>query len=414
MQIDEFGIDDTTSVLLGRQPIIDRAGSLVAYELLFRGNLENAAAVMDDRSATEQVILNTVAQFGVSATLGVERGFVNIGRSSLDSDIFSVLEPDRFTLEILEHVVIDAEVEALCRKLRQNGFQIALDDVTSLGQIPDRVLALLDIVKIDVLATPYEELPKLIQTAHAAGCLVLVEKVETFEVHLRTRQLGADLFQGYFFARPEILSQTRASASQAALLRLNLVLAGEPCLSELQAEVKCNPVLLGQLMKFASSAHASGRPDMTVGEAIARVGMRQLSRLAQLLLFAAGNGGALENNPLLQLVNTRAHFMELLAREQSPDDDDLADAAFQVGIFSLLHVVTCQSSEQLLSQVALAQRLQSAILQFEGPLGSLLLVAQFMEGFEPEKSIEAVLDCGLDCSCLNALFAKASAEVLSD
>lgn len=413
MQTDEFAVDEKLSVLLGRQPIIDRAGALVAYELLFRGDLSNAAVVLDDRKATEQVIVNAITQFGVTATLGARRGFVNIGRGSLDSDIFSLLEPDRFTLEILENVVIDADVEARCRALRQRGFQIALDDVVSMGQIPERVLALLDIVKIDVLNTPSEELPRMIHAVHLAGCLVLAEKVETLAGHQQMRQLGADLFQGYFFAKPEVLSQVKASASQASLLRLSLVLAGDPSLSELQAEVKCNPLLLGQLMKFSRSAFAAGRPDLTVGEAIAQVGTRTLARLAQLLLFAAGNTTALQDNPLLQMVNTRACFMELLAKEMFPDDDDLADAAFQTGIFSLLHVVTSQSSEQLLAQVGPAPRIQSAILDFEGPLGKLLLVSRFMEGFEPQKSIEAVRDCGLGETCLSVLFAKASSETLS-
>lgn len=413
MKIDDFGYDQSLSALLGRQPIIDRSGALFAYELLFRGDLVNTAIVLDERKATEQVIVNAITQFGVTATLGARRGFVNVGRSSLGSDVLSLLQPERFTLEILESVVIDAEVEAHCRALRQQGFQIALDDVVSMGQIPDRVLALLDIVKIDVLNTPPEELPRLVHASHAAGCLVLAEKVETLEEHRQVRQLGADLFQGYFFARPEILSQAKASASQAALMRLNTVLAGDPCLSELQAEVKRNPLLLGQLMKFSTSAYAAGRADLTVGEAIARVGTRQLARLAQLLLFAAGNANALQDNPLLQMVNTRARFMELLAKELSPEDDNLADAAFQTGIFSLLHVVTSQSSEQLLAQVGPAPRIRSAILDFEGRLGCLLLVSRFMEGFEPQKSIEAVLDCELEDARLNALFARASVETLS-
>ncbi|RZL96937.1 MAG: diguanylate phosphodiesterase, partial [Variovorax sp.] len=117
----------TLSVLLGRQPIVDRAGALVAYELLFRGSMAaNAAVIADDHAATEQVILNAIAQFGVAVALGAHRGFVNIGRASLGSDSLLLLEPERFTLEILEDVVIDDEVEAACVRLRQAGFQIAL------------------------------------------------------------------------------------------------------------------------------------------------------------------------------------------------------------------------------------------------------------------------------------------------
>lgn len=406
--------DDTaTSVLLGRQPIVDRAGALVAYELLFRGSFANTATVVDDDSATERVILNALAQFGVAATLGAHRGFLNVGRESLRSDSLYLLEPGRFTLELLEHVIIDAEVEAGCRRLRQAGFQIALDDVISIDRIPARVLALVDIVKIDLRCVVAAELPLIIRAAHAAGCRVLAEKVETREEFRRILDLGADLFQGYFFARPEILRQQQASASQLALLQLSNVLAGDPSLEELQREVKRNPMLLAQLMKFANSAASvSARADLTVGEAIARVGTRQLARLAQLLLFTGDGHDRLEDDPLLQLVSTRARLMELMAQEMRPEDDAFADAAFQTGIFSLMHVVVQQSSQAMLDQVRPGPRIREAILAREGELGDLLCIAQLMEDFEPMEMAMPLLRCGLDPDRLNALFARAAIEIL--
>ncbi|MGJ7578582.1 EAL and HDOD domain-containing protein [Variovorax sp. RHLX14] len=416
MGTDNSKHDPMASVLLGRQPIVNRVGALVAYELLFRGGPMNEAAIADDQSATDQVIVNAISQFGVAGSLGQHRGFVNIGRASLGSDSILLLEPDRFTLEILENVEIDSEVEAECRRLREAGFQIALDDVISIDRIPPRVLDLVDIVKIDLRSVVMAEVPSLIRKAHEAGCAVLAEKVESFEEYRQILDLGADLFQGYFFARPEILRQNQMSASQSALLKLNSVLAADPKLSDLQLEVKRNPVLLAQLMKFAGSASAaaSGRGELTVGDAIARVGTRQLARLAQLLLFAGDSGKHLEDNPLLQLVNTRARFMELMAHEIEPDDDAFADAAFQAGIFSLMHVVTGQSSEQMLAQVALSPRIESAILSFEGALGDLLLMARYMEGFDPTESNHVLSRCEIDCDRLSALFARATGDALRD
>jgi EAL and modified HD-GYP domain-containing signal transduction protein len=409
---DDPSPDGAPSVLLGRQPIVDRSGALVAYELLFRGGFDNAATVDDDGIATDQVIVNALAQFGVAATLGAHRGFLNVGRASLGSDSLYLLEPGRFTLEILEDVVIDAEIEADCRRLRRSGFQIALDDVVSIDRIPARVLALVDVVKIDLHNVVAAELPLIIHMAHEAGCRVLAEKVETQEEFRRILALGADLFQGYFFARPEVLRQSQASASQIALLQLSQVLADDPSLADLQQEVKRNPMLLAQLMKFASSAFAAARPDLTVGEAIARVGTRQLARLAQLLLFADGGHDRLEEDPLLQLVSTRARFMELMAQEMRPHDDAFADVAFQTGIFSLMHVVVRQSSARMLDQIRPGPRVQAAILRFEGELGDLLRIAQRMEDFEPVGAALPLRRCGLDPERLNALFARAAIEVL--
>ena len=50
---------------LGRQPVLDRAGMLRGFELLFRGNVENRADIEDEDSATAQVIIRTIGEFGV-------------------------------------------------------------------------------------------------------------------------------------------------------------------------------------------------------------------------------------------------------------------------------------------------------------------------------------------------------------
>ena len=41
---------------LGRQPILDRSSSTVAYELLFRSGEANSATIPDNRTATARVI----------------------------------------------------------------------------------------------------------------------------------------------------------------------------------------------------------------------------------------------------------------------------------------------------------------------------------------------------------------------
>jgi EAL and modified HD-GYP domain-containing signal transduction protein len=403
------------SVLLGRQPIVDRAGALVAYELLFRDSGGgNAAVVTDDHAATEQVILNAVAEFGLASTLGAHRGFVNIGRASLGSDSLLLLKAERFTLEILEDVVIDAEVEAECVRLRRAGFQIALDDVTSIDRIPRRVLDLVDIVKIDLRRTVESELPQLVGHVHAAGCVVVAEKVETHEEYQRVRDLGVHLFQGYFFARPEVLHQVRINTSHTALLKFNRVLAREPSLEDLCSEVKRNPVLLAQLMKLAGSASSAGPPNLTVCEAIQRVGMRKLGRLAQLLLLAADGQRHLKHDPLTQMVHTRGRFMEMMACEVRPDDETFADIAFQNGIFSLMDVVARRHSAQFFQQIGTGTAIHSPIFRSDGDLGDLLRIAQLMEGLGPIESDQAMTRWGISPSRLNAMFGLATGGAMSN
>jgi len=76
-------------------------------------------------------------------------------------------------------------------------------------------------VKIDVLATPPDKLPELVRKARAAARVkLLAEKVDTRAQADRCRDLGFDLFQGYFFARPVLMQGRRTDPSKRVLMRL--------------------------------------------------------------------------------------------------------------------------------------------------------------------------------------------------
>lgn len=234
-------------VYLGRQPILDRSGALNAYELLFRAGAHNYAEVSDDAKATAQVVARTIGGIGVSAVLGHHRGFVNIGRDLLFDDIVHLMPADRFVLEILETVAFDARLVRRLAELRRAGFQVALDDVSELSEGLLSVLPYTDMVKIDFLVTPRASLPALAAAVHAAGKTLIAEKVETREDFALASELGFDLFQGYFFARPQVLTAPRNNSSRAALLRLLALLARDAEIIELEAELKRNPNVVVQL-----------------------------------------------------------------------------------------------------------------------------------------------------------------------
>ncbi|MFM0139433.1 EAL and HDOD domain-containing protein [Caballeronia grimmiae] len=387
-------------VYVGRQPILDGAGALAAYELLFRDSPDNRARVHDDVQATAHVVARTVGEMGVSAVLGLHPGYVNMNRELIFDDIVHLMHPERFVLELLESIVFDDALFKRCAQLRREGFRFALDDVT---RIDDTLLAALpsvDIVKVDLLAAERAELPELASIAKKHGKLLVAEKVETHEDFIEARDLGFDLFQGYFFARPQVLSARRASPARGTLLRLLAVLGAEPGLRELEAELKRNPDIVLQLMRLAnSSAHARGRRVSSLRDAVAAAGTRQLMRWTQLLLYADGSGLPWRSDPLLQLVGARARFMELAAHALRPSDEAFSDAAFMAGVFSLVHVVLDMQPAQIVDKLHLAADIRSAILGGEGVLGALLGIAQAAE----RGDARAIDTCRLAEPALDAL-----------
>ena len=374
------GRREPESVFLGRQPILDHNSALHAYELLFRDSPDNRARIFDDVQATAHVVARTVGELGLSAVLGDYRGFVNMNRELLFDDIVHIMPPDRFVLEILETVTFDAQIFKRCDQLRAAGFQFALDDVVRLTKPLEEALPYVDYVKVDFLAADRTHLPELAATLKQHKKILLAEKIETHQDFEFARQLGFSLFQGYYFARPQVLATRRSNPSRNALLRLLGLLSGEPGIAELEAELKLNPNVVVQLLRLAnSSAFGLNRPVTSLREAIAATGTRQISRWTQLLLYADGRHLPWRSDPLVQLVGTRARFMELAARTMRPSSEVFADAAFMTGIFSLVHVVVDLPPVEIMELLSLSKEICEAIVDGSGPLGALLRVSQAAE-----------------------------------
>src|SRR5690606_26538908 len=126
--------------------------------------------------------------------------------------------------------VVDAEVIASVRSLREAGFGIALDDFAFKPEW-DPLLDLAHLVKVDVREQRLETLPARLEALRGRPLQLLAEKVETRAEYEALRELGFHYFQGFFLERPEVLEGRRMPVSQLQAVRL---------LAELMKE---NPVL---------------------------------------------------------------------------------------------------------------------------------------------------------------------------
>ena len=81
-------------------------------------------------------------------------------------------------------------------------------------------MGLVDVVKLDILALGRERFSSHAQRLKSYGLVVLAEKVETHEDYAYCADAGSELFQGYFFCKPELVSGRKIAASSASLLQL--------------------------------------------------------------------------------------------------------------------------------------------------------------------------------------------------
>ena len=376
-------------LFLGRQPILDRQQQLVAYELLFRSCTRNAAQITDGARATATVIANTFAELSVGDALGPYRGFINVDEDFLFSDLIELLPAQSVVLEILETVPITPEVIARCQLLRQKGFTLALDDIVQLGPEYSALLDLVDIVKIDLQPLAAGEIAQLARQGRAAGLKLLAEKVDSQEQFQRCHDLGFDLFQGYYFARPVILAGRKLTHSQLGLMKLmNLVLTDADTV-ELEAAFKTEPALTLNLLRLTNSV-ANGLPVhiTSLRHAITVLGRRQLQRWLQLLLFTVGQANIV--SPLLQLAATRGRLMELLASACWPKDTPLQDQAFLTGVLSLTPALLGQPIADILAPLSVPAPVHAGLTSHTGTLGDLLLLCEDVERNDPPAALDVI------------------------
>ena len=259
---------DVAPFFLGRQPILDRRGNTVAYELLFRSDPSGGAHVTDGRQATASVIAHAFSELGIEAVLGNCRGFINFDTDTLLSDLPEALPADKIVLEILETVEFNEAVINRCRELHAAGFRMALDDVTALSSGHEQVLPIVDVIKLDLMDIPHEQLPAIAEACQRPGIELLAEKVDTREQAEYCHALGFNYFQGYYFARPIVLEGRTVDPSRSVLLKLLQQLMAEAEIQEIESTFKQSPELSYKLMRLVNSA--ADRPEQSDRESVAR------------------------------------------------------------------------------------------------------------------------------------------------
>ena len=371
-----------TEIFLGRQPILDPRRRIVGYELLFRSGRDLTANVTDDVLATSAVITQAMGSFGIGAALGRHSGFINVSRELLMNDVLELLPRQRIVLELLETTKIDDNVIERCRDLKARGFRLALDDF-EYNSAYDPLIEIVDIIKFDIALSTSREIDKVLQRIKKrAGIQLLAEKVENVDQFEAYRERGFHLFQGYFFARPTILSGKKVTSNQTALLRLLSQVMGNDEISQIETTLKESPDLILGLLRLVNSAGMGLRIKIgSVQQALVLLGRQQLQRWVQLLLYAQGGSGS--SNPLLQLAATRARTMELLNQSHRIQSHNAkADYAFIVGILSLADVVLGLKIDGVIGQINLIDEVKEAILKHEGFFGHMLTLVQKVEAGE--------------------------------
>lgn len=385
---------------IARQPILDRDGRTFAYELLFRSGGENSFKAGDGGRASQMVIDN-VFLFGLKTLTDGRTAFLNLTHETLLDGVCALLPKDGVVLEVLETVKMDEDVIRAVRELKDAGYRIALDDFTAL-QIDHPLIPLADFIKVDFPLSTVEERRAFASRFLPLGIHLLAEKVETEEEYEFAIRAGYEYCQGYFFARPKLITGRDVPAFKLNLIRI-LQEANRPDYDQDRIEkiLRGEAAICYRLLKYLNTVTFAFRSEITsIHHALTLLG-EQKTR-CWLSLVAATTMGQDKPSELVITGLVRARCAELLARAASIPS--LETDLFLAGMLSILDAILGKPLPLILQELRVSSRISSALTESAGPLHPALAAVMSMETGDWERIDAAAAAAELRSQDLEAAY----------
>ncbi len=335
----------TRLVHVGRQAIYDRAGDVVAYELLFRDSPDATDASQRSSYATSRVIIAAFTEFGIQELVGERACFINVTREFLVGELPVPFDADQAGLEILADVPVDDQLIAGVAALADAGYTIAVDNFVP-GQGREHLLAHATYAKIDMREPDPTRLRSTI-----AGCRdfpqiqLVAERLETQAALSVAFDLGFELFQGRVLGHPHLVTTQALNPSRVQRLDLLTRLAAEEIdIAGVVATIESDPALALRVLRGVNAAsHGLHRTVASVAEAVVLLGPVQLHQWVTLMLvadLAEGDEARL----------TDAVICARLCKVVAERDGMAGNAAFTVGLLSAVVDLLGIPAEELTRQ----------------------------------------------------------------
>ena len=336
-----------------------------AYELLSRSGVDNFFAGGDADQAASRVIADSALLLDLDDLVSGKRAFVNVTREVVLNGWVEIFPRDSLVVELLETIEPDEELVEACRRLREQGYAIALDDFVYREDL-EPLIELAEIVKVDFLQSGTTERRETAERLRDRGVRLLAEKIETHEMLQEARQLGYSLFQGFFFSKPVIVSANDVPGYKLHVMEvLNEIYRPELDFEGMESVIKRDMALAYKLLRYINSAGFGLRqPVDSIRRALIFLGQNEIRKWATLM--AMTTLGHDRPEALVPHAVTRGRFCETVARwfDLEPRSQDL----FLMGVFSIIDAVLGRPLEEILNPLPVSEEIKRALTGESSPL----------------------------------------------
>jgi c-di-GMP-related signal transduction protein len=360
-----------------RQPILDVEQNLFAYELLFRDGVTNAFPDIDGNEATSKIIAGSQFDFSLTDLTGDKPAFINFTYETLSRKYPTLVPNTDIVVEILETERPGKKLLHEVKELHEAGYSIALDDYIH-EPVWCHFFPYITMIKVDFLTASSEQINEIITAVKDFSHIdLLAEKIETHEEFERAKALGFTYFQGYFFARPQMMEAKSLTPAQFSLAEL-LYETSKPDLDlpKIISVFELDVNLAYKLLRYSNSAVFRRRTEISsIKQALVTLGKKELQKFLSVLFSAQL---ASDKPPELMAMSlTRARFAEGLAIESNKVAD--SSVAFLTGMLSLIDVILGEKMVDAMKKLPLSADIKDALVSGKGALAHVLDVSRAYE-----------------------------------
>lgn len=358
----------------------------------------------DGDKATSEVILNSFFNSDINKIVGDKKAFINFTDNLLKKEIPLMLSKDKIVVEILESVIADEEIVEACKKLKDEGYIIALDDfIFENLQLFNPILPYIDIIKVDFVQTKFCPVKKsIMQTLSKKNKRFLAEKVETQEEYRQAIKLGFEYFQGYFFEKPFVVVGRDLEPHKTSFMQMITEVNKTQDFEKMSQIVSHDLALSYKLMRLVNSPfYGRGSVIKSARHALVMLGLDEIKKWVTLLMLK--DAGKDKPDEIMRVSLIRGRFAESLAVDFKILNRD--SELFLMGLFSTLEAVLDKPQDEIAKQLPLEKDiLQAYSLENDSIFGKMLQVIKSYERGQWSESNDIIEELALDQTAINNKF----------
>ncbi|MFZ8863438.1 MAG: EAL and HDOD domain-containing protein [Thermocrinis sp.] len=380
------------SFLIAKQPIFDKEGRIVAYEVYLRkkGNLlEYPKEVPYNRSA--YIIVEILAEHGIDRIGEGKKVMLNVSVDALLNRAFENLPLEKLIFELLKpqiqvgEVVIGQTLKSMSR-FKEAGALFAshyelLEDERYQQFVEGSFFVSVDFPRLNDRRT---------EQLKAKGKKIIVTKIETKEQYEEALKVG-DFFEGKYLESPYILKEFEiAPYLRTTFLRLMSMVHGVRSTKEIAEFISYDVGLTAKLLRIVNSVYSSPVQEIkSVEQACSMLGLKNLRDF--IFLLAMNDYISVENPKLWKKSLVRALSAKSIAERIAPG---LEDTAYLAGLFSIIDQILGVDKVSFLKEINIDKLIIDAYTGENEKLRQILdIVSQLEERYsEILSSVDAYND----------------------